>query len=179
MPLFRLAGLEGLTDFDAVVMWAFKAKVFHTFAGRELWPWFHNPALAYGHLDYPLLVPLLHAFTYGAIGHVNEFVTKFWNQWMLLLLAWPSWGPDSSQEKTVADRCGGDRHHSASGDAGLQPPGGATFPMVFFAATSSLQLAMGLAERQPGRVRLGLLLLLATAMVNLKGCCCWLCGSFC
>ena len=21
-------------------------------------------------------------------GHVNEFVTKYWNQWMLLLLAW-------------------------------------------------------------------------------------------
>ena len=44
--------------------------------------------LAYAHLDYPLLVPLLHALTYGALGHVNEFVTKFWNQWMLLLLAW-------------------------------------------------------------------------------------------
>ena len=87
-PLFRLAGLEGLMDFDGVVMWAFKAKLFHALAGRELWPWFHNPALAYAHLDYPLLVPLLHSFTYGTLGHVNEFVTKFWNQWMLLFLAW-------------------------------------------------------------------------------------------
>jgi hypothetical protein len=46
---------------------------------------------------------------------------------------------------------------------------GATFPMIFFAVTSSLQLALGLVERQPGRLRLGLLLLMATAMVKFEG----------
>jgi len=35
-------------------------------------------------MDYPLLATLLHTFTYGVLGHVDEFVTKFWNQWMLL-----------------------------------------------------------------------------------------------
>jgi hypothetical protein len=169
-PLFRLAGLEGLTDFDGVAMWAFKAKLFHALAGKELWPWFHNPALAYAHLDYPLLVPLLHAFTYGALGHVNEFVTKYWNQWMLVLLAWAvlEAGQFPRTKPWLA---------AAAVTAPILFPStldfsrmeGATIPMTFFAVTSSLQLALGLAEGQPGRLRLGLLLLMATAMVKFEG----------
>jgi hypothetical protein len=46
---------------------------------------------------------------------------------------------------------------------------GATLQLTFFAVISSLQLALGLAERQPGRLRLGLLLLLAAAMVKFEG----------
>jgi len=46
---------------------------------------------------------------------------------------------------------------------------GGTIPMVFFAVTSSIQLAIGMVDKQPGRIRLGLLLLMATTMVKLEG----------
>src|ERR1700722_965937 len=35
--LFRLAGTEGLLEFDAVAFWAFKAKIFYYCAGSDLW----------------------------------------------------------------------------------------------------------------------------------------------
>jgi hypothetical protein len=41
--------------------------------------------------------------------------------------------------------------------------------MLFYAVLSSLQLALGMAERQSGRLRLGLLLLMALAMVKYEG----------
>jgi hypothetical protein len=167
---FRLAGLLGLVDFDAVAIWAFKAKILHYCAGKEMWTWFTNPNLAYAHLDYPLLVPLLHALTYGALGHVNEFVTKFWNQWMLLLLAWAVLGagqfPD--QRPWLAG--------SVAAAIVLLPMSrefalmeGATIPMLFYAVLSSMQLAIGMLEQQAGRLRLGLLLLLALVMVKFEG----------
>ena len=46
---------------------------------------------------------------------------------------------------------------------------GATIPMLFYAVLSSVQLAIGMVEKQAGRLRLGLLLLLATAMVKFEG----------
>ena len=117
---FRLAGLLGLQEFDAVAIWAFKAKILHCCAGKEIWTWFKNPGLAYAHLDYPLLVPLLHALTYGALGHVNEFVTKFWNQWMLLLLAWAVLGAGRFPEKRPwLAACGGGGHCAAADDPGM------------------------------------------------------------
>jgi len=167
---FRLAGLVGIQEFDAVAFWAFKAKILHDWAGKEMWTWFKNPALAYAHLDYPLLVPLLHALTYGALGHVNEFVTKFWNQWMLLLLAWAVLG---------AGRFPGKRPWLAGSVATaiiLLPmtrewalTEGGTMPMLFYAVLSSLQLTIGMVEKQSGRLRLGLLLLLAIVMVKFEG----------
>ena len=84
--LFRLAGLQGLVEFDAVAAWSLKAKIMHLYNGTELVQWFSNPRLAHAHLDYPTLVPSLHATTYDSIGHVDEFVTKFWPTWMLLFL---------------------------------------------------------------------------------------------
>ena len=84
--LFRLAGLQGLIEFDAVMAWALKAKILHLYTGSELVQWFSNPRLAHAHRDYPTLVPSLHAATYDSLGHVNEFVTKFWPTWMLLLV---------------------------------------------------------------------------------------------
>ena len=168
--LFRLAGTEGLLEFDAVAFWAFKAKILYCFAGPELWPWFRNPTLAYAHMDYPLTVTLLHTFTYGVIGHVNEFVTKFWNQWMLFLLGAAILGAGKFPQKqpwVIA---------SVASLVILLPLSveytrmeGGTIPMLFFAVTSSLQLALGMAEKQPGRIRLGLLLLMATAMVKFEG----------
>jgi hypothetical protein len=74
---FRLAGLLGLQEIDAVAMWAFKTKLLHYSAGKEMWTWFRNPALTYAHLDYPLLVPLLHALTYGALGQHHRRVSAW------------------------------------------------------------------------------------------------------
>jgi hypothetical protein len=78
--------LLGLVEFDAVMGWALKAKILHGYTGAELVKWFSTPRLALAHLDYPTLVPSLHAATYDSVGHVDEFVTKFWPVWMLLLL---------------------------------------------------------------------------------------------
>jgi hypothetical protein len=41
--------------------------------------------------------------------------------------------------------------------------------MVFFTVSSSLQLAIGMVDKQPGRIRLGLLLLMGLAMVKFEG----------
>ena len=167
---FRLAGLAGLQEFDAVANWAFKAKILHCCTGDEMWTWFRNPALAYAHMDYPLLVPLLHALTYGALGHVNEFVTKFWNQWMLLLLAWAVLGAGRFPEKRpwLAG--------SVAAAIVLLPMTriyalmeGGTLPMLFYTVLGSVQLALGVAEKQAGRLRLGFLLLLAVVMVKFEG----------
>jgi hypothetical protein len=168
--LFRLAGTEGLLEFDAVAFWAFKAKIFYLCAGPELWTWFKNPTLAYAHLDYPVTVPLLHTLTYGAIGHLNEFVTKFWNQWMLLLLGAAVLGAGKFPYKKpwlIA---------SVATVVILMPMSvefarteGGTIPMFFFTVISSLQIALGMAEQRPERIRLGLLLLMATAMVKFEG----------
>ena len=57
--LFRLAGLQGLVEFDAVAAWSLKAKIMHLYNGTELVQWFSNPRLAHAHLDYPtLMIPL-------------------------------------------------------------------------------------------------------------------------
>jgi hypothetical protein len=168
--LFRLAGTEGLLEFDAVAFWAFKAKILHYCAGPELMAWFKNRTLAYAHMDYPLLATLLHSFTYGVLGHVNEFVTKFWNQWMLLFLGWSILGAGKfpNQKPWLS---------AAIVTAVILLPmtldftrkEGGTIPMVFFAASSSIQLAIGMMDKQPARIRLGLLLLMATAMVKFEG----------
>jgi hypothetical protein len=168
--LFRLAGTEGLLEFDAVAFWAFKAKILYLCAGPELTAWFKNPALSYAHMDYPLLATLLHTFTYGVVGHVNEFVTKFWNQWMLLFLGWSILGAGKfpHQKPWLA---------AAVATVVILLPmtldftrkEGGTIPMVFFAASSSIQLAIGMVDKQPGRILLGLLLLMATAMVKFEG----------
>ena len=51
--LFRLAGLQGLVELDAVMAWSLKAKILHLYTGNELVQWFSNPRLAHAHLDYP------------------------------------------------------------------------------------------------------------------------------
>jgi hypothetical protein len=168
--LFRLAGKEGLLEFDAVAFWAFKAKILYLCAGPELLAWFKNPTLAYAHMDYPLLATLLHTFTYGVLGHVDEFVTKFWNQWMLLFLGWSILGAGKfpNQKPWLA---------AAVVTVVILLPmtldftrkEGGTIPMVFFLVSSSLQLAIGMVDKQPGRIRFGLLLLMATAMVKFEG----------
>jgi hypothetical protein len=167
--VFRLAGLHGLIDPDAM-RWMLKAKIIHLYAGSEIVKWFSNPGLAHAHLDYPTLVPSLHAATYDSLGHVDEFVTKFWPAWMLLflLLALAS-----------LNRAGNNwRHVSLFALLGLLllPATqryvqweGSTLPMVFFTVLGFVQCALWLAGKDRARLELGLILLFGAAMAKFEG----------
>ena len=168
--LFRLSGLEGLQDFDAIAFWEFKAKLLYNTAGREIWKWTCNPALGYAHLDYPLTVPLLYSFTFGALGHINEFVIKLWNQWMIFFLAaaigsaghFPNRRPWLTASIITAIvllpiTLTFDRFE------------GGTIPLFFFVTLAFIEMALGLADKQQGRLKLGLFLLMGAAMVKLEG----------
>ena len=168
--LFRLAGLQGVTDYDAVTGWLLKAKIIHLYAGSEMVQWFSNPRLANAHLDYPTLVPSLHAATYDAIGHVDEFVTKFWPVWMLLFLL----------AALASLNQGGTGRFYASyfGLLGIlllpatqkyvQMEGG-VLPMVFFTVLGFVQYARWLIEKDPARLGLGLTLMFGAAMTKFEG----------
>lgn len=167
--LFRMAGLEGLMDGDAM-RWMLKAKIMHLSSGRELVQWFSNPRLAHAHLDYPTLVPSLHAATYDSIGHVNDFVTKFWPTWMLLFLvtslaslnrAANHWRPvwlfallgllllPVTQQYVQWE--------------------GSTLPMAFFTVLGFIQCALWLIGKDRARLGLGLTLLFGGAMTHFEG----------
>jgi len=167
--LFRLAGLEGLIDGDAV-RWALKAKIIHFFSGNEIVQWFSNPRLAHAHLDYPTLVPSLHAATYDSIGHVDEFVTKFWPTWMLLFLI----------AALASLNRGGKRWfrppHWALLGLLLLPATqkfvqmeGSTMPMIFFTVMGCIQCAFWLVGKDRARLGLGLTLLFGAAMAKFEG----------
>jgi hypothetical protein len=168
--LFRLAGLQGLVDYDAVMAWSLKAKILHLSAGSELVQWFSNPRLAHAHLDYPTLVPALHAATYDSLGHVNEFVTKFWPAWMLLLLL-----------AALAALYRGGRQRFYAPYFGLltllllpaiqryvQFEGG-TLPTIFFTVLGFGQLALWFSDQNRARLGLGLILLSGAAMAKYEG----------
>ena len=167
--IFRLAGLQGLLDPDAM-RWMLKAKIIHLCTGSEIVQWFSNPALSHAHLDYPTLVPSLHAATYDSLGHVDEFVTKFWPAWMLLflLLALAS-----------LNRGGNNwRHVSSFVLLGLLllPATqkyvqweGSTLPMVFFTVLGFVQCALWLIGKDRARLGLGLTLLFGAAMAKFEG----------
>ena len=168
--LFRLAALQGIVEFDAVADWLLKAKIFFLCPGHELVGCFSNPRLAYAHLDYPTLVPALHAATYDSIGDVDEFVTKFWPTWMLLFLL-----------LGLASLSRGRTGHFPAPlffllgvlllpftQAYVQMEGG-TLPMVFFTVMGFVQCALGLAERDRPRLALGLTLLFGAAMTKFEG----------
>src|SRR4030095_11764344 len=61
LVLFRLAGLRGLVEYDAVMAGSLKAKILHLYTGGEIVRWFSNPRLAHACFDYPALMPSLHA----------------------------------------------------------------------------------------------------------------------
>lgn len=168
--LFRLAALQGIVEFDAVADWMFKAKIFFTCTGNEIVSWFSNPRLAYAHLDYPTLVPSLHAATYDSLGHVDEFVSKFWSAWMLLFLL----GGLASLCRHWPGRFRAP-HFFLLGvlllpftQAYVQMEGG-TLPMVFFTVTGFVQCALWLVEKNAGRLALGLALLFGAAMTKFEG----------
>ncbi len=168
--LFRLAGLEDINEFDAIADWMFKAKIFFLCPGHEIVGWFSNPRLAYAHLDYPTLVPSLHAATYDSIGHVDEFVTKFWPAWMLLFLLVAL----ASLSRGGKGRVPGP-HFFLLGvlllpftQTYVQMEGG-TLPMVFFTVMGFGQCALGLVEKERARLGLGLTLLFGAAMTKFEG----------
>ena len=168
--LFRLAGVQGLVEFDAVMAWSLKAKIMHLYAGSELVQWFSNPRLALAHLDYPTLVPSLHSATYDSLGHVDEFVTKFWPTWMLLFLL---------VALASLNRAGKSRFHASSFAllGLLLLPAvqryvqweGSTLPMIFFTVMGFVQCAFWLVGKDRARLGLGLTLLFGGAMTHLEG----------
>jgi len=168
--LFRLAGLQGLVELDAVMAWSLKAKILHLYTGNELVQWLSNPRLAHVHLDYPTLVPSLHAATYDSLGHVDEFVTKFWPAWLLLFLI----GALAS-----LTRAGKSWFHAPSfallgllllpaTQMFVQMEGG-TLPMVFFTVMGFVQCALWLVGKDRARLGLGLTLLFGAAMAKFEG----------
>ena len=132
--------------------------------------WFSNPRLAHAHLDYPTLVPSLHAATYDSLGHVNEFVTKFWPTWMLLFLL----------AALASLNRGGKSWIRAPSFALLgilllpatqkyvQMEGG-TLPMIFFTVMGFVQCALWLVGKDRARLGLGLTLLFGAAMAQFEG----------
>ena len=168
--LFRLAGLQGLTEYDAVFVWLLKAKIMHLYTGSEMVQWFSNPRLAYAHLDYPMLVPSLHAATYDSLGHVDEFVTKFWPTWMLLFLL----GALASLNR--AGKSWFHAPHFALLGLLLLPVTqmyvqweGGTLPMIFFTVLGFVQCAFWLVGKDRARLGLGLTLLFGGAMAKFEG----------
>jgi hypothetical protein len=168
--LFRLAALQGAVEYDAVAAWLLKAKIFFLCTGNEIVQWFSNPRLAYAHLDYPTLVPALHAATYDSIGHVDEFVTKFWPVWMLLFLL---------AALASLNRSGKTWFHAPHffllgvlllpfTQTYVQMEG-ATLPMIFFTVMGFVQCALGLIDNDRVRLGLGMTLLFGAAMAKFEG----------
>ena len=167
--LFRIAGLQGLVDPDAM-LWMVKAKIMHLSTGSEIVQWFSNPRLAHAHLDYPTLVPSLHSATYDSLGHVDEFVTKFWPTWMLFFLL---------AGLASLNRGGKGRFHAPFfallgllllpvTQSYVQMEGG-TLPMVFFTVLGFVQCALWLIKKDRARLGLGLTLLFGAAMAKFEG----------
>jgi len=170
LVLFLLAGVSGINEFDAVAAWLLKAKIMHLYAGKELVAWFSNPRLAHAHLDYSTLVPSLHAATYDSLGHVDEFVTKFWPVWMLLFLLVALASLNRSRRGWV-------QAPAFFLLALLLLPAtqkyvlmeGGTLPMVFFTVLGFVQCALWLLEKDRARLGLGLTLLFGAAMSKFEG----------
>jgi hypothetical protein len=168
--LFRLAGLEGIVDGDAAMAWLLKAKMLHLYTGTELVRWFSNPCFANSHLDYPTLVPSLHAATYDSLGHVDEFVTKFWPTWMLffLLLALASLNRAANRWRYISFLALLGLLLLPDSQKYAQMEGG-TMPMVFFTTLGLVQCGLGLMGKDRARLGLGLTLLFGAAMTKFEG----------
>ena len=168
--VFYAAGTLGLVESDAVAAWMLKAKIFHLHVGREIVHWFSEPRLAHAHLDYPTLIPSLHAATFDSIGQVDEYVTKFWPAWMLLMLV----GAVASVNRRSGRLAFGVSFFLLS--LVLLPSTreyvemeGSTIPMVFFTAVGLLQCTLGMSEENGSRIGLGLMLLFGGAVAKFEG----------
>ncbi len=84
-------GMNTTLSWDGLVNWEMKAKVFYEAGGipkRML----QSEALAWAHVDYPPLMPLNQAWTYGWIGEANQnagklFCVSFYFIAVLILLS--------------------------------------------------------------------------------------------
>ncbi len=66
----------GLADIDEYATWMFKAKALSAVPLRPVPAVLVDPGLSYSHQDYPLLLPLLVAGAYAAVGRVDESAGK-------------------------------------------------------------------------------------------------------
>jgi len=168
--LFRLAGLQAVKDPDAVMAWLLKAKMIHLYAGKELVQWFSNPRLTQAHLDYPTLLPSLHAATFDSLGHVDEFVTKFWPAWMLffLLVALASLHRAGNNWRPVLliALLGLLLTPAIQGYAQWE---GGTMPATFFTVLGFVQCTFCLVGKDRARLGLGLTFLFGGAMTHFEG----------
>ncbi len=167
--LFRLAGLQGLVDGDAM-RWMLKANIIHLYTGSEIVKWFSTPRLAFAHLDYPTLVPSLHSATYDSIGHVDEFVTKFWPTWMLffLLAALVSLNRAGNNWRNISLFVLFGLLLLPATQVYVQWEG-STLPMIFFTVLGFVQCAFWLMGKDRARLGLGLTFLFGGAMTHYEG----------
>lgn len=167
--IFSCAGLLGVVESDAVAAWMLKAKILHLSAGSQIVHWFSQPRLAHAHMDYPTLVPALHATTFDSLGHVDEYVTKFWPAWMLLLLfaALSSLERSRRRFSGLSFLCLALLLLPATRQYVLME--GGTMPMVFFVTMGSVLCAVSLLEQNHAHLALGLTLLFGAAMAKFEG----------
>lgn len=59
--------LSPITAWDAMAIWATKARVLAVSSLAAKPPWFYDPAFSYSHMDYPLLIPMTMAAIYSAV----------------------------------------------------------------------------------------------------------------
>ncbi|HTL59273.1 MAG TPA: hypothetical protein VL361_26610 [Candidatus Limnocylindrales bacterium] len=167
--IFSCAGLLGIVESDAVGAWMLKAKIFHLSTGSQIIQWFSQPRLAHAHMDYPTLVPALHATTFDSIGHVDEYVTKFWPAWMLLLLFLALLSLQGARRRFSG--------YSFLCLALLLLPAtrqyvlmeGGTMPMVFFVTWGTVLCAVAMLDQNRARLLMGLALLFGAAMAKFEG----------
>ena len=168
--LFRLASLEGLQEFDAVSAWMMKAKIMHLCTSDDLLNWFSTSSFSSANMEWPTLVSTLHAATWDALGHVNEFVSKFWPAWQLFFLI------------TGIGSVLGAQRHLSRGPASfllaitLLPATikyvsweGGAMPMMFFATLGVVQCVIAMQDQDGERIALGLSLLFGAAMAKFEG----------
>jgi hypothetical protein len=115
-------------------------------------------------------VPSLYAATYDSLGHVDEFVAKFWPTWMLFFLL---------AALASLNRGGKGRFYAPYfGLLGvLLLPAiqkfaqmeGSTLPMIFFTVMGFVQCALWLVGKDPARLGLALTLLFGAAMAKFEG----------
>ncbi|OVE76349.1 hypothetical protein BVX97_01325 [bacterium E08(2017)] len=169
--LFSLAaGLESILEFDAVGAWALKAKMLFYGTGSQIIEWFSSPRYAHAHLEYPLMVPTLHAMTFGAVGNANDFMLKYWPVWMLLCLClgtlsafgWPA----KNRFVAIAAVCIFLFMPRTLQYVRME---GAVIPMVFFVTMGMLECMFGLLGKNRDRFLLGLLFFFGAAMSKPDG----------
>ena len=167
--IFNCAGLLGLVESDAVGAWMLKAKIFHLNAGSQIVHWFSQPRLAHAHMDYPTLVPALHATTFDSLGHIDEYVSKFWPAWMLLLLFCALLSLPGSRRwfSGFSFLCLGLLLLPSTRQYALME--GGTMPMVFFVTLGTVLCTAGLLEQSRPRLLIGLTLLFGGAMAKFEG----------